>query len=289
MTDDGPAQPQASPGSESPLTQSGTWVVLGAGSILQRPGYGCAGYALHETSVDSLTLFDCGPGTLRSLVNNGFGLEQIKRVVITHFHLDHVLDLFALAYARRNPGFQKGELDLIGPTGFQAFVEQAGRTLGSVQRGFDGVRYFEVDPGKTIVSKDFPEYSLSALHTHHNVNSLSWRVDLARGGSVCYSGDVGEDPGLADLAMGVDLFCCECSFPEEHAQPNHLHPKGAARLAARAQCSKLLLTHFYPDMEPERARREAAEVYSGPIELAHDGSRHELWRTSASSDSQEIQ
>ena len=82
-----------------------TWIVLGAGSILQQPGHGCAGYALQEGEGGDLTLFDCGPGTLRSLVNSGLQLEQVKRVVITHFHLDHVLDLFALAYARRNPGF----------------------------------------------------------------------------------------------------------------------------------------------------------------------------------------
>jgi ribonuclease BN (tRNA processing enzyme) len=254
----------------------GTWVVLGAGSILQRANYGCAGYALHENAGDTLTLFDCGPGTLRSLVNNGFELSQINRVVITHFHLDHVLDLFALAYARRNPGFRAGDLELIGPTGLQKFVEKVGRALGGVDRGFDGVRYFEVDPGQQIVSKDFPEYSLSAVHTHHNQQSLSFRVDLTAGGSVCYSGDCGEDPVLADLALGVEVFCCECSFPEENAQPNHLHPRGAARLAARAECSRLLLTHFYPGMEPERARTEASEVYKGPIELAHDGSRHLL-------------
>jgi ribonuclease BN (tRNA processing enzyme) len=260
---------------EVQAAQMNTWIVLGAGSILQRPGAGCAGYALHESSSDSLTLFDCGPGSLRSLVQCGLQAETIKRVVITHFHLDHVLDLFTLAYARRNPASNYCELELVGPTGLRHFVEKVGRALGGVERGFDGVRFLEVDPGSKIASKEFEEYTLSTTPTHHNKSSLAWRVDLPNGGgSVCYSGDSGEEPGVADLARGVEIFCCECSFPEEEAQPNHLHPRGAGRLANRAACSRLLLTHFYPGMDPERARLEASEVFKGPIELAQDGSRH---------------
>ena len=81
---------------------------------------------------------------------------------------------------------------------------------------------------------------------------------------------------MAELARGVELFCCECSFPEEHSQPNHLNPAGAARLAAHAGCERLLLTHFYPSMEPERAKLEAAAIYRGTIEIARDGSRHPI-------------
>lgn len=252
-----------------------TWVVLGAGSILQRPGHGCAGYALEESSGE-LTLFDCGPGTLRSLVAAGLELEAVKRVVITHFHLDHVLDLFAIGYARRNPDFEARDLELIGPAGLQAFVERVGKSLGGVERGFDGVRYLEVSPGDSIASRSFETYELSTVATHHTNVSLAWRADLAGGGSVCFSGDSGEERGVAELARGVDLFCCECSFPEELAQPNHLDPAGAARLAANAECAELLLTHFYPSMDPERAREEAARQFAGRITIARDGSRHAI-------------
>lgn len=272
-----PAEEERAETPSSSKRATNTWVVLGAGSILQQPGYGCAGYALHEGASDSLTLFDCGPGTLRTLANCGFRTEQIKRIVVTHFHLDHVLDLFALAYARRNPAGSAGDLELIGPTGMQAFLERAGRALGGVQRGFDGVRYLEVNPGSKIATKEFEEYTLSTTPTHHNNLSLAWRVDLRDGGgSVCYSGDSGEETGVAELARDVELFCCECSFPEEQAQPNHLHPRGAARMALRAECSRLLLTHFYPAMDPELAGQQAAELFHGPIELARDGSRHRL-------------
>lgn len=257
------------------MTESDTWIVLGAGSILQRPGYGCSGYALREGNGE-LTLFDCGPGTLRSLVNSGLVLEQVKRVVISHFHLDHVLDLFALAFARRNPGFEAGELELVGPSGLRAFLERVGQALGGVERGFDGVRYVEVNPGNSVATLEFSEYRLSTTDTHHSKISLAWRVDLPGGASVCYSGDSGEELAVAELARGATLFCCECSFPAEHAQPNHLDPAGAARLARHAGCETLLLTHFYPSMDPVRAQQEAALHFEGRIELARDGSEHPI-------------
>ncbi len=252
------------------------WVVLGAGTILPQRGLGCAGYALDLGPDRGLTLFDCGPGTLRSLAERGHELRRVERIVVSHFHTDHVLDLFALAFARKNPDLEAWPLELVGPVGLQAFVERVGRALGGVERGFDGVRYLEVDPGEGIASRDFEHYRLSTVDTHHMRPALAWRADLTGGGSVCFSGDSGEEVSVARLARGVELFCCECSFPEERAQPNHLHPEGAARLATHAGAGRLLLSHFYPSMDPERARRDAARLFAGPIELARDGSRHPL-------------
>ena len=77
----------------------------------------------------------------------------------------------------------------------------------------------------------------------------------------------------ADLARGVDLFVVECSFPEEEAMASHLTPSSAGRLAQRAGPKRLLLTPFYPAMDPEAARRGAARFFDGPIELARDGAR----------------
>jgi ribonuclease BN (tRNA processing enzyme) len=210
------------------------------------------------------------------MAERGLELERVERVVITHFHTDHVLDLFALAFARKNPDLEAWPLELVGPVGLQAFVEKVGRALGRVDRGFDGVRYLEVDPGTGIASREFERYRLSTVDTHHRRPALAWRADLVAGGSVCFSGDTGEEVGVAKLAREVELFCCECSFPEERAQPNHLHPPGAGRLATHARARRLLLSHFYPSMDPERARRDAAQHFDGPIELARDGSRHPL-------------
>ena len=253
----------------------GIWTVLGDGSILPRKGYGCSGYALQLGDEPAVTLFDCGPGTLRALAECDLALADVKRVVISHFHADHCLDLFALGFARSNPSFEAPELELIGPAGLQEFVATVGAALGGAPaRGFEGVRFIEVEPGEKVASREFPEFELSTVATHHTRKSLAWRIDLEGGASLTYSGDSGEEKAVAELARATSLFVCECSFPTEKSQPNHLTPAGAAGLAAHADAEALLLTHFYPEMDPERAAEEAARVYSGPIEIARDGSSH---------------
>ncbi len=251
------------------------WTVLGAGSILPRAGYGCSGYALVAEPGGGITLFDCGPGTLRSLAASGLGLSDLGRVVISHFHPDHCLDLAALAFARRNPNSEARPLELVGPHGLGDWLERVAGALGPSVR-FEGVRVREVRPGDSLPAASESEPTLSCVATGHKAEALAWRADLGARGSVVYSGDSGEVDALAELARDTDLFVCECSFPEREAIPSHLTPRGAGRLAQRARCRTLLLTHFYPSMQPARAAIEAGEVFDGAVELARDGSRHFL-------------
>ncbi|MCZ6597145.1 MAG: MBL fold metallo-hydrolase, partial [Planctomycetota bacterium] len=105
----------------------------------------------------------------------------------------------------------------------------------------------------------------------HTAEAVAWRVDLPSGVSFAYTGDTGENLAVAELARGADLFVAECSFPDEEGVALHLTPSSAARLAAAAGVGTLLLTHFYPETDPEDARAVAARTFDGPIELACDG------------------
>ena len=113
----------------------------------------------------------------------------------------------------------------------------------------------------------------------HTPEALSWRVepDSSRAGwSLVYTGDTPEDGRVVELARGARVLLAECSFPEEEAAPNHLTPSAAARMARAARVRTLVLTHFYPSMDPEEARTRAARVFDGTIELARDGRAFEL-------------
>lgn len=254
-------------------------VVLGAGSILPRAGYGSSGYALELEPGGPLTLFDCGPGTLRALGAVGFedGLERLERVVLSHFHLDHCLDVFALAFARHNKALRRvPPLELCGPVGLAALVEGGAAALGRFARDPDGtVREVVLDDdGRGGFDCAYGRFT--CVRTGHNREALAWRLDLTDGTSLAYTGDTGPNPAVAELARGVDLFVCECSFPDEAATANHLTPRTAGELARQGDVGRLVLTHFYPGLSPADAAAGAARTYDGPIESAHDGSRHLL-------------
>jgi ribonuclease BN (tRNA processing enzyme) len=242
--------------------------VLGAGSILPRVGYGCAGYALRPQPGGPVTLLDCGPGSIRALAAAGIGIAEVRRVVLSHYHLDHCLDLFALAFARHNPALgEVGEVELVGPLGLRQRVEGAPGVLGH-WAAMPKARVSEVEPGEALAREGLSWRSTANGHTPE---ALSWRVEAPGRWSLAYTGDTGDDPRVAELARGVGTFLAECSFPEEHAAANHLTPTAAARLARSAGVGRLVLTHFYPSLDPEEARARAARIFDGPIELARDG------------------
>jgi ribonuclease BN (tRNA processing enzyme) len=223
-----------------------------------------------------VTLFDCGPGTIRALAGAGIAVAHVERVCISHFHPDHCLDLFALAFARRNPNLRTPGLpclEIVGPRGIVGLLERGDRLFG--ERGwtrFEDTDVLEIDPARCREPLVRGGVRLSWQATGHTPEAVAWRADGER--SVAYTGDSGENPAVAELARLVDLFVCECSFADEHAVEHHLTPTSAARLAALAQCKRLVLTHFYPGLDPEVARRVAGRTFPGPIEVARDGSTY---------------
>lgn len=244
--------------------------MLGAGSILPRAGYGPAGYALRPAPGAPVTLFDCGPGTLRNLPQVGIALGEVERIVLSHYHLDHCLDLFAFAFARRNPSLGKAPpLEVIGPHGLMRLVAGAQGALGALARD-PAATFLEVEPVPDSPPLVRGSLRLSWTPTGHTEEALAWRADLPRS-ALAYSGDSPETPGVAELARGVDLFTVECSHADGQGVPGHLTPSSAARLATRADARALLLTHFYPGLLPDDAGAVAARTFSGEILLARDG------------------
>ena len=251
--------------------------VLGAGAILPRSGYGCAGYVLDAGETDAVTLLDCGPGSTRALAGAGVPLEAVRRVVFSHYHLDHCLDLFALFFARRNPAFEAPPLAVYGPVGLERLVGEAPAGLGRWAIPDDGVTLHEL----ALDAKGWCRFEVGGLHfagaaNGHCPEALSWRIERRGGWCLAYSGDAPFAPVVAEVARDADLFLCESSFDDEHGVPNHLTPGQAGRLAYEARATKLVLTHFYPELDPVVAARAAAEVFPGAIETARDGSSHAI-------------
>lgn len=251
--------------------------VLGAGTALPRPSqggrcYGPAGYVYEPHPGGALTLLDIGPGSVRQLGHLGLGLERIERVVLSHFHPDHCLDLFALTFARRNPACAGlGALEVLGPSGLSAWYEAGVGALGEWVRD-RRLTLVEQGPDAWAGGRRQGGFRLFARPTGHTPNALAWRIEpQGPGGAWVYSGDSGERAELAELARGADLFLCECSFPDGRESEHHLTPGGAARLARRAGVKRLLLTHFYPELEPEQAAAAAGASAGCPVAAAFDG------------------
>src|SRR3989338_2203829 len=68
-------------------------------------------------------LVDCGEGVQRQLKIAGAKLTKITKILISHWHGDHVLGIPGLIQSMNASG-QRGELQIYGPIGTKNFMKK---------------------------------------------------------------------------------------------------------------------------------------------------------------------
>ena len=231
--------------------------ILGCNGPYPSAGGACSGYLLTEG--EAHVLIDCGTGTLANL-SRYIPWDMLTAVVLSHLHYDHMSDLLPMQYAlqfhpRENP------LPVYAPL-----------TPAPVRALLDAPCY-ELRPMEDtrIGGIDFSFHS-----GRHPVQSFALR---AAGGGRCfaYTGDTNELDGLADFLRGADVLLADAglSAADWRMEAPHLSAERCARLAERAECGKLLLTHLNPKYAPESLEAEARAIRPD-AEFVSIGSQYEI-------------
>lgn len=241
--------------------------VLGCYGPYPAAGGACSGYLLEEGG--SRILIDCGSGVLSRLQHHARPWE-LRAVLLSHLHSDHISDLavmrYALDYAQSQGLWQCGPLPLYSPP------EPAGEANKLLYK-----ELFELLALSPLQPLQIGPFSFTFLETIHSLPCLAMRIETKKG-TLVYSGDSEYFDGLVEFAGGADLFLCEANFQEEdmaRSSSNHLSATGAARLAAHAGVKRLLLTHLHPERRPAITLEEAQEYYPA-AELAREGETYSL-------------
>jgi ribonuclease BN (tRNA processing enzyme) len=248
--------------------------VLGGSAAGPNTGQGCAGFLVQGVGVS--IVLDLGPGTLPELRRHA-DFRTLDAVVISHLHLDHILDLFALRFALAyNPAPPPRPLRLVLPPGGSALLEGAAELFGgetSEQYFGDVFAIEEFDPGQSLT---VGPATLRFAATVHYVPC--WAIRLASAsssGDLTYTADTGPTASLDAFVRGTDVLIAEAAAgpaPDEPiATRGHLTPSEAGALAQRAGARVLLLTHIWEEHGRELALAQAASVFTGRIELAQPG------------------
>ncbi|MFH1762071.1 MAG: MBL fold metallo-hydrolase, partial [bacterium] len=96
------------------------FTLVGSGAVRVNPKR--AGVAHIVRVAGENLLFDCGRNAVHNMTCQGFPVERIDRVFITHLHFDHVCDLAYLILLSWNNGRNK-KLKIYGPAGTRYFLE----------------------------------------------------------------------------------------------------------------------------------------------------------------------
>ncbi len=222
-------------------------------------------------------VFDCGPGTMRRLLQAGVTIFEVSHLFLSHFHLDHTGEVPPLLFATKysTPRKRTFPLMLAGGSGLSAFYNGLKAVYGEwIDPGDDQLILKEFD---THGRDDYQEaaFSIITRPVAHRPESIAFKVS-AGNATVVYSGDTDVSENLVTLCRGADLLICEAALPDGLKSEGHLTPSLAGEIGQQAGVKKLVLTHFYPECEKVDIKQQCARTFSGEIILAEDLMRIEI-------------
>jgi len=205
-------------------------------------------------------VIDAGTGLSR-LVENAELLEGVRTldIVLTHFHLDHVVGLAYLPAlplsepprihgpGKRLYGVPTGEIlgRLLGPPLFALDVPELASGVEEIGEGDCAAGPFELR---------------GRIQRRHNDPTLALRLDDA----LTYCTDTAYDPGNIDFAKGSRVLCHEAWYSEDapREESTHSSSRQAAEVAREAEVERLVLIHIRPGADESPLEAEAGSVFA---------------------------
>jgi len=117
-------------------------------------------------------LVDCGEGTQRQMKIAGLKLVKINKILISHWHGDHVLGLAGLLQTLSSgSNTYSGTLEIYGPPGFSKQFDQL-NTAFNTELAFE-IKVIEAKPGIIFSDKEF---RIEAAELEHSVISYGYNI-----------------------------------------------------------------------------------------------------------------
>jgi len=228
------------------------------------PGYNQAtlGYII-EDKQGTKVLLECGSGIVSSL-QKWMEPAEIDAVFLSHYHFDHVADLGVLQYS-----FLMNQL-----------FHEPGKVIKV---------HGPSEPEDKASQRVYKEVTTSVdIHEGaiHQVGNLTFTYFLTDHDGPCYGmiiteedttiiygADSGNETCWPIVTTVPDLVILESTYldQDKNASVKHLSAKEAAEIASALQAKRLLLTHLYPKIDPQRYYNEAKQYFSNELILPEKG------------------
>lgn len=246
--------------------------VLGSGS--GRPTARRDTTALLIDAPDGWTLVECPGSIVHRLASRGVDLAALRRLILTHNHVDHIYGFAHLVHAMAVQG-NCPPLRLYAP-------EQTLVTLRRVVAAFalEGPRYPSLSMTRIVLQADAELLdeagtTIRTTPASHGRDTVTIRFE-AMGMALGYSSDTRPSDGVSSLCRGVDFLFHDCGGLHASAAEfgdQHSSARQAGEVAAQAQARQLGLIHLSPAAEQDEAAlvAEAQGAFDGSIRVCQDG------------------
>ncbi len=228
---------------------------------------------------DEWTLVDCPGGAVHKLARLGADLVDLRRLLVTHNHVDHVYGFVHLAHALALSA-ERPPLVVHAP-------EQTLETLRAMLQihGLDtacahrlDLRSVAMQPNIEVVAS--PAGRVVATPAAHSRDTLALRFEQY-GRAFVYASDTGPSDHIVALSSDVDLLMHDCAGLHRDLaafEGQHSSARQAGEIAAAARVGELSLIHLGESGEHTETdlSLEAGERFTGPVAAATDGDTYTL-------------
>src|SRR5262245_12857941 len=240
-------------------------VMLGTGAALADPDRNHT--AILISAAGRHHLVDCGHGATRQLMRAGIDPITIDTLLLTHLHMDHIVDVPFLLLSSWIFGKQTATT-VLGPSGTADFVGHLFEGGAFAKDIAARAQYPQRQANLHVLRPEVREYeagqiyrddavTVTACHVEHIPDDISpcfaFRFDGVDGRSVVFSGDTAPCDALIELARDCDLLIHECTFPQKAIDFRskagigtwaHTSPSDLGRIAVAARAKSVVATHF---------------------------------------------
>jgi ribonuclease Z len=192
-------------------------------------------------------LIDAGGSTYQRLLRAGYNPQQLRGVLLTHNHTDHINGLpallFSIGLARRTE-----PLPIYGLPVTLKLVQNVIAAF-EMEDYTVPVQWQPLEAGASLPLSDAANgsghWQIRTARTRHTRPCLALRFEDQHSGiALVHSADTAPDPDVAALAQGAHTLIHEASMSEE--SEFHTTPRQAGEIARQAGAQRLIIVHFSP-------------------------------------------
>ncbi len=249
--------------------------LLGTGAPMH-PTRCATGMIVDAPGCAPLLIDTCGGFELpRQMARVGRTLGEVRDVILTHQHMDHIGGVAALYISSLPLTFHALPETHAGVREFMhgCFPE----LLAPTAPGFalrPEVHGVAITPGERY---EIGGFAVTFFATAHRVPTVAVRVE-AGGKTFAFSADGVPGEGMVACARDADLFLCDALCAAADGEQwairarSLMHPNAgeAAAMAVAANAKALALTHLARYATPEKMLAEACAVFSGLVTVPDD-------------------